>query len=72
MNGVELGGGSIRLHSAELQHHILKHILNVSSSILSQAILTYVCLCRFHPLNLSLHICLKVYDLVVHHMEELH
>ena len=31
VNGVELGGGSVRIHEADLQHHVLKEILQVSS-----------------------------------------
>jgi aspartyl-tRNA synthetase len=30
VNGVELGGGSVRIHEADLQHHVLKEILQVS------------------------------------------
>jgi aspartyl-tRNA synthetase len=29
VNGVELGGGSVRIHDADLQHHVLKEILRV-------------------------------------------
>ena len=29
VNGVELGGGSIRIHKANLQEHVLKNILKV-------------------------------------------
>ena len=29
VNGVELGGGSVRIHDADLQHHVLKEILKV-------------------------------------------
>lgn len=29
VNGVELGGGSIRMHNASLQEHVLKNILKV-------------------------------------------
>jgi aspartyl-tRNA synthetase len=31
VNGVELGGGSVRIHDADLQHHILTEILQVHS-----------------------------------------
>lgn len=29
VNGVELGGGSVRIHDADLQHYVLKEILKV-------------------------------------------
>ncbi len=29
VNGVELGGGSIRIHDADLQEHVLRSILDV-------------------------------------------
>ena len=29
VNGVELGGGSVRIHDADLQYHVLKEILQV-------------------------------------------
>ena len=29
VNGVELGGGSVRIHDADLQHHVLKEVLKV-------------------------------------------
>jgi aspartyl-tRNA synthetase len=29
VNGVELGGGSVRIHDADLQHYVLKKILEV-------------------------------------------
>ncbi|VDD86407.1 unnamed protein product [Enterobius vermicularis] len=31
LNGVELGGGSIRVHDSEMQHHILRNILRIST-----------------------------------------
>jgi len=29
VNGVELGGGSVRIHDADLQHYVLKEILKL-------------------------------------------
>ena len=29
LNAVEVGGGSVRIHDADLQHYILKHVLKV-------------------------------------------
>lgn len=29
VNGVELGGGSVRIHDADLQYHVLKEVLKV-------------------------------------------
>jgi aspartyl-tRNA synthetase len=34
VNGVELGGGSVRIHDADLQHYVLKEILKVCPPIL--------------------------------------
>ena len=31
VNGVELGGGSIRIHNSNLQEHVLTNILKVST-----------------------------------------
>lgn len=39
LNGVEIGGGSVRVHSAAMQEHIFTHILQVTV-----AILTYIAL----------------------------
>jgi aspartyl-tRNA synthetase len=33
VNGVELGGGSVRIHDADLQHHVLQEILRVKLSV---------------------------------------
>ena len=33
VNGVELGGGSVRIHDADLQHYVLKEILKVCPPI---------------------------------------
>lgn len=37
VNGVELGGGSIRIHKAALQEHVLKNILKVCMVIYPQS-----------------------------------
>ncbi|KAL8997650.1 MAG: hypothetical protein Q9169_003130 [Polycauliona sp. 2 TL-2023] len=36
VNGVELGGGSRRIHSAEMQAHVMQHILKMSPERLSE------------------------------------
>ena len=41
-NGVEIGGGSIRIHDAALQEYILSDILQVSSDYIHVHALNYM------------------------------